>query len=165
MPFNAKRESNRSDTAVTMVVLCVMLLAGGISIATINTDQNSQLQDNSILETVDPFDKAEQAAMAGIKAAKGHIECHGLRENGSLPEQYFVNGGRFEVAWDDINVNDSTVHIVSTGFFELSTDKIYTSQLESVIKVNFLTTHGQQFLKDYYKHHSHSYGNHPADDK
>jgi len=164
MSFNEKRNSNRSDTAVTMVVLCVMLLAGGISIATINTDQNSQLMDNSVLEIADPFDKAEQAAMAGIKAAKGHIECHGINESGGLPEQFFANGGRFEVAWDEINVNDSTVHIVSTGYYELNLDKIYTSQLESVIKVDIFATHSQQILKDYYKNHSRNYGNHSADD-
>jgi len=68
-------------------------------------------------------------------------------------EQYFVNGGRFEVAWDDINLADSTVNIVSTGSYEFDSGNTYTSKLESVIDLDLLSSHNQQILSGYYNNH------------
>lgn len=150
---NSNRRNNKSDTVITIVALFVMLIAGGISISTISTNQNVQSLQVSAIEPVNPVSLAEQAAMAGIKAAKSHIECHGIKKPGGLPRQFYVNGGRFEVNWDEINVTDSTVHIVSTGYYESDGKKMYTSRLESIIDISFLPSHDQRILSDYYMSH------------
>ncbi|MCD6161499.1 MAG: hypothetical protein J7K40_03680 [candidate division Zixibacteria bacterium] len=150
---NTKRRSNKNDTIIMVVALFVMLLAGGISMSTINTDQNVKSMQVAAIEPLNPLNLAEQAAMAGIKAAKGHIECHSIKKPGSLPRQFYVNGGRFEVEWDDINIADSTVNIVSTGYYESDSKKTYTSRLESVIDLSFMPSHNQQILSDYYMSH------------
>ena len=154
MALNTKRNNSRNDMVITIVALTVLIFAGGISIATINTDHKKSYLNDSILEPLDPFDKAEQAAIAGIKAAQGHINCHGIKESGGLPERFYANGGRFKVSWDDINIEDSTVHIVSTGYFETNDENTYTSHLESEIKVELAVTHNQKILSEYYKNHS-----------
>ena len=154
MKYNTRNTNSRSEIAVTIVAMFVLLLVGGISLTTISISQNTQTMTDTAYEPFNPVNKAEQAAMAGIKAAKGHIECHGIKKSGGLPQQYFVNGGRFEVAWDDINLVDSTVNIVSTGFYEFDSGNTYTSKLESVIDLNLLSSHNQQILSGYYNNHT-----------
>jgi hypothetical protein len=144
---------NRSDSFVTIFAIFAILLAGGISIGTMSSNE-------AIPNIVaDPLDRAEQAAFAGIQAAKGHIECHGIKHRGALPQQFFANGGRFEVAWDEPNPADSTVRVVATGYYESILDPekgnshIYSSRLESVLKVNTVSTHsnGPAILDHYYQ--------------
>lgn len=105
----------------------------------------------------DPTSKADEAASAGIQAARGHIECHGLKQQGALPRQFFANGGRFEVAWSDFNPTDSTVRVISTGYYEIPGlpdefgAKSYCTRLESTLKVNLISTHSQTpILARYY---------------
>ncbi|OQX91531.1 MAG: hypothetical protein B6D58_07635 [candidate division Zixibacteria bacterium 4484_95] len=146
MPRIVDRTKNRSDSIVMIFALFAIFLAGGISIATITTGRNTEVAfDNN------PITKAEQAAYAGIQAAKGHIECHGRTQSGSLPRQFYVNGGKFEVTWENLNLSDSTVHIISTGFYDGDGGKSYSSKLETVMKVTLLSSHQPPILDDYYK--------------
>ncbi|MCP4580460.1 MAG: hypothetical protein GY839_02500 [candidate division Zixibacteria bacterium] len=148
--FN-NRHGSRSDVVVTLFALLAIVLAGGISIATISTEKQADPFGAEDLSLTDPVGKAETAALAGIDAARGHIECHGITESGGLPGQYYANGARFEVAWDKINLADSTVHIVSTGFMSQDDGKIFSSIIESVHKIDFLASHDRPVLHEYYQ--------------
>ena len=154
MGFGDKRSSNRSDTIVTLFALLAIFLAGGISIATISTDKQSDSLGQYNIGIDDPIGQAELAAMAGISAAKGHIECHGLTESGGLPGSYYANGARFEVAWDEIDLTDSTVYIVSKGYVSQADGQIFSSVIESVTKIDLLASHDRPILHDYYIGHS-----------
>jgi len=145
------RNGNRSDIVVTLFAVLAIVMAGGISIATISTDKQADSFDKFNLGMADPVSKAETAALAGIEAARGHIECHSITESGGLPAQYYANGARFEVAWDEIDLTDSTVHIVSTGFISQNDGKIFSSIIESVHKVDFVASHERPILHDYYQ--------------
>jgi hypothetical protein len=52
--------------------------------------------------------------------------------------------------WDDINLNDSTVHIISTGYCRDNNGKEHITRLESVVKIDLLVSHHQPILHDYY---------------
>jgi hypothetical protein len=153
MPIVNESEKNRSDSFVTIFAIFAILLAAGISVGTMNSRET--IPDI----VIDPVDRAEQAAFAGIQAAKGHIECHGIKHRGALPQQYFANGGKFSVAWDEPNMNDSTVHVVATGYYESLLDPesgsahIYSSRLESVVRINIVSAHsnGVGILEHYYQ--------------
>jgi hypothetical protein len=141
-----------NDRLVTIFAIFAIFMAAAISFAT--------LGNHEIIAPVadDPNDQAMEAAEAGIQAAKGHIECHSLKSGGSLPRQYFVNGGRFDVAWSALNPEDSTVQIVSTGYYEvpgMSDEfgaKNFCARLETNLKVNLIPTHNQApILAKYYQ--------------
>jgi hypothetical protein len=151
MKFFSARQDNRSDIVVTLFALFALLLAGGISIATITTDKEVKSSTKIDLGLEDPINKVEMAARAGIDAARGHIQCHGITESGGLPSQYYVNGARFEVVWDKIDLTDSTVHVISTGFINHDNGQVYTSKLESVLKVDLMVSHEVPILHEYYK--------------
>lgn len=155
MKFLNARQDNRSDIVVTLFALFALLLAGGISIATITTDNEVKSLNKIDLGLEDPLNKVEMAAKAGIDAARGHIQCHGITESGGLPSQYYVNGARFEVVWDKIDLSDSTVHVISTGFINHDNGQIYTSKLESVLKVDLLVSHEIPVLHEYYMKNGH----------
>ena len=143
------RNELKGDSVLTIFALCAMLLAGGLSLATITTDFRSAT-GNRNQSLNDPLTRAELAANAGISAARGHIECHGILDSGGLPEQYYANGARFKVSWDDIDLKDSTVHIVSAGFVDNAAGETYTSKLESIIKVDLLSVHDRPIFHEYY---------------
>jgi hypothetical protein len=144
----------QNDRLVTVFAVFAIIVAAAISFASFgNRDFDIPLAEN-------PEDLAADAAAAGIQAAKGHIECHSLKSGGSLPRQYYVNGGRFEVSWGEFNPVDSTVKIISTGYYKLPgiTDefgaKSYCARLETDIKVNLIATHNQSpILARYYQRH------------
>jgi len=143
------RNEIKGDSVLTIFALCAMLMAGGLSLATITTDLRTanDYKDHSLN---DPLAKAELAANAGISAARGHIECHGVVEGGGLPEQYYANGARFKVDWDDLNLVDSTVHIISSGFVENDAGEMYTSTLESIIRIDLMSVHDNSVFNEYY---------------
>jgi len=151
MAFIGNKTGNKSDMVVTLFALFSILIAGGISIATITTNNEIESEINVNIYEIDPLIRAEQAAMAGIDAAKGHIQCHGIVDPGGLPNQYYANGARFEAVWDEINLKDSTVHVVSTGFCQTEKGEEFTTKYESIIKVNLIATHDQAILQDFYK--------------
>jgi len=157
MKFLNARQDNRSDIVVTLFALFALLLAGGISIATITTDNEVKSSAKIDLGLEDPLNKVEIAARAGIDAARGHIQCHGITKSGGLPSQYYANGARFEVAWDKIDLSDSTVHVMSTGFINHDDGQIYTSKLESVLKVDLMVSHEVPILHEYYKKSGHDF--------
>ncbi len=142
--------SNRSDMVVTIFAIFAILLAGGISVATISTDKNSDIGAINTVMDAQPLARAEQAAMAGVSAVKGHIECHGITESGGLPDQYYANGARFNALWDEINLADSTVKIISTGYCLDDDGLEYSTEYESIIKVDLLASHDHPILQDYY---------------
>lgn len=149
--FN-ESSGNQGDRVVTVFAIFAIILAVAISVVTMGSHEIIQLPVD------DPMSRADEAASAGISAAKGHIECHGLKQRGALPRQFFANGGRFEVAWGDLNPADSTVRVVSTGFYEIPGipdefgAKSYCSRLESTLKVNLIATHNQSpILARYYQ--------------
>jgi hypothetical protein len=145
------KKSNRSDMVVTLIAIFSIIMAGGISIATITTDQNTDNAPVALnIYDTDPLARAEQAAMAGIHAVKGHIECHGRTDKGGLPDQYYANGARFTAVWDDINLTDSTVHVVSTGYCRDNSGEEHVTQLESIMKIDLLYSHHSSILQDYY---------------
>jgi len=144
----------QNDRIVTVFAVFAIIVAAAISFASFgNHEIATPIAEN-------PEDQAADAAAAGIQAAKGHIECHSLKSGGSLPRQYYVNGGRFEVTWGEFNPIDSTVKIRSTGYYELPGiadefgAKSYCARLETDLKVNFIATHNQTpILARYYQRH------------
>jgi len=136
-----------------IAALCVVIFAGAMTFSPI-TGKNNQQAGKAAAETTNPFDMAEQAAMAGISAARGHIECHGIRQRGGLPRQFYVNGGSFEVTWGEVNLADSTVHVISVGYLESGLGAAYTSTLQSDLRVNLLPAHSQTILLHYYQEHA-----------
>jgi hypothetical protein len=145
------KKGNRSDMVVTLIAIFSIIMAGGISIATITTDQNTDSAPVSLnIYDADPLARAEQAAVAGIHAAKGHIQCHGVVEKGGLPDQYYANGARFMTVWDDLNLSDSTVHVVSTGYCRDANGEEHVTKLESIMKIDLLFAHQPALLQDYY---------------
>lgn len=158
------RSRNQSDLIVTIFAIFAILLAGGISIATISTDQQSQPMEAVNFDKQEPIVKAEQAALAGLMAVRGHIECHGIKEKGGLPDQYYANGARFSAVWDDINLNDSTVHVISTGYFGDNDGEMHSSKFESIIKVDLASAHNEGILNNYYNRYYGGMEN-PADNQ
>jgi hypothetical protein len=142
----------QNDRLVTVFAIFAIILAAAISFAT--------LGDKNIIapSAENPVDQAADAAAAGIQAAKGHIECHSLKSGGALPRQYYANGGKFEVAWGEFNPIDSTVKIISTGYYDIPGmadefgAKNYCARLETDMKVNLTATHSQTpILPIYYQ--------------
>ncbi|NLI16528.1 MAG: hypothetical protein GX409_09615 [candidate division Zixibacteria bacterium] len=154
MEILTESSAKQNDRLVTVFAVFAILIAIAISFASLgNHDIVSPAVEN-------PEDIAADAAAAGIQAAKGHIECHSLKSGGSLPRQYYVNGGRFEVIWGEFNPIDSTVKIRSTGYYELPGvadefgTKSYCARLETDLKVNLIATHNQSpILARYYQRH------------
>jgi hypothetical protein len=141
----ATHSDTRTDTVVLIFSTMAVLIAATLSMATISTNH-----DDIIYDTLDPLEKAEAAANAGVDAARWHIECHGRTEAGGLTPKYFVNGATYTVEWDDVDLADSTVNVRSTGDFTRGDDKHYEIQVESRIKIEFMPSHNQEILKDYY---------------
>ncbi len=139
---------NKTDTVILIFSALAVLVAGTLSMATISQDRQ-----------VDPFDsanptqRAEAAAVAGLDAARWHIECHGRVSSGGLTPKYYANGGIYEVEWDDVNMTDSTVMVRSRGDFSWGDDKHYEVNLESKIKLEFLPSHNQKIMDAYYTGH------------
>lgn len=144
----ANQTDTRTDTVVLIFSTLAVLIAATLSMATISTTH-----DKALYDTLDPLKKAEDAANAGVDAARWHIECHGRTEAGGLTPKYFVNGATYTVEWDNVNLADSTVNVRSTGNFKRGDDKHYEIQVESKIKIEFLPSHRQDILEDYYSQH------------
>lgn len=151
MAFFRYNKGNKSDTVITLFALVSILMAGGISLATISTDKNSGIGQEIDVYDVDPLARAEQAALAAISAARGHIECHGITESGGLADQYYANGARFTAVWDEINLADSTVRVAATGYCLDDSGEEFKTRFESVIKVELLKAHERPAMHDYYK--------------
>jgi len=138
--------SQRSDTTVLVLSIFAVLIAAVISMATIST----RSADSNSFDSSDPYDLAEDAAEAGLKAAKWHMECHGRTLHGGLAEQYYVNGALYDVEWDDVNPNDSTAAVRSRGIFREGKNQDYVVRLQSRVKLEFLPSHRNEILSSYY---------------
>jgi hypothetical protein len=123
-----------------------MLLAGVLSIATISTKTDK----NEISKMSVPGDLADEAARAGLDAAKWHIECHGRTTAGSLSPHFYINGATYSIAWSDLNLTDSTVHVRSLGQYAIGRNQEFRVSLASKIKIDFLPAHRNKILTDYY---------------
>lgn len=141
----ATQPDTRTDMVVLIFSTLAVLIAATLSMATISTNK-----DGIIYETLDPLKKAEDAANAGVDAARWHIECHGRTGAGGLTPKYFVNGAIYTVEWDDVNLADSTVNVRSRGDFTRGDDKHYEILVESRIKIEFMPSHKQEILSEYY---------------
>lgn len=139
------QSDTRTDTVVLIFSTLAVLIAATLSMATISTNHNSMATDSP-----DAAERAEAAAVAGIEAARWHIECHGRTEAGSLAPKYYVNGAIYSVEWDNVNMADSTVMVRSIGEFTWGDDSPNGVMVESKIKLEFLPTHSQDILRDYY---------------
>ncbi len=139
------RSDTRTDTVVLMFSVLAVLIAATLSMATISTNHNTMAT-----ESPDAAARAEAAANAGVEAARWHIECHGRTQAGSLTPKYYVNGAIYSVEWDNVNMADSTVTVRSVGEFSWGDDSPNEVLVESKIKLEFLPTHGQEILRDYY---------------
>jgi len=131
------RSENRGDFLLTFIAIGVILLAAGITVGKVKDDGHSA----TTVSIADPVAVAEAAAYAGIEAAKGHIQCHGSSGKGALPKQFYANGGRFEVVWDNFDAADSTVRVLAYGYCDIPGAEggngwTYTTRLESVIKID-----------------------------
>jgi hypothetical protein len=107
--------------------------------------------DKNVIYTANiPGEIADEAARAGLNAAKWHIECHGRTSAGGLAPRFYVNGAIYSVKWGDINPGDSIVEIKSVGSFASGPGQSYRSILESKIKIDFLPAHKNTILTSYY---------------
>jgi hypothetical protein len=138
--------SGRTDIPVLIVSIAAVLLAAVLSMATIV----SRSDKSTITTTSIPGEAADEAARAGINAAKWHIECHGRTTAGSLHSHYYINGGSYRVAWGDMDLRDSIVEVISEGSFSSGKNQEYRVKLESKIKVDFLPAHKNEILTSYY---------------
>jgi len=135
---------SRADTVVLIFSLLAVIVAGTLSMATISTNHNAENRQDG-----NPVEMADQAARAGIDAARRHVECHGRVDAGSLSPKYHINGATYSANWDTINLSDSTVIIRAIGYYS-SDDKQYSVELDKVIKVNFQSAHKNVALDKYY---------------
>ena len=138
--------NGRTDLPVLILSILAVLVAAAISMATIA----SRSDKNTISATSIPGDAADEAAKAGISAAKWHIECHGRTTAGSLHSHYYIYGGSYRVEWGDMNLRDSIVEVRSEGSFSSGNNQEYRVKLESKIKVEFLPAHKNAILTSYY---------------
>lgn len=152
--------SHRGEIKIDSVVLIIsalaVLVAATLTMATITRNSvKSEQPDGISFDSPDPMKRAEQAARAGLDAARWHIECHGRIEAGGLSSKYFANGATYRVAWDDVDMTDSTVIVRSAGNFSWGGEKQYHVDIESKIKIEFLPSHRQGILSSYYsKYHT-----------
>lgn len=151
--------SDRGEIKIDSVVLIIsalaVLVAATLTMATITRNSGKSGQPDKIsFDSPDPMKRAEQAAKTGLDAARWHIECHGRIEAGGLSPKYFANGATYRVAWNDVDMTDSTVVVRSTGNFSWGGEKQYQVDIESRIKIEFLPSHRQEILSSYYsKYH------------
>jgi hypothetical protein len=138
--------SGRTDLPVLVLSIIAVILAGVLSMATITSksDKNIIYSDNI------PADMADEAARAGLGAAKWHIECHGRTVAGGLSPRFYINGAMYSVRWGDVNLNDSTVAVRSVGSIAAGPSQSYRSVLESKIKLEFMPVHKNMILTSYY---------------
>jgi hypothetical protein len=138
--------SGKTDLPILIISIIAVLVAGALSMATI-----ARWSDKNVISTASiPVEAADEAARAGIGAARWHIECHGRTTAGSLSPHYNVNGGLYRVAWGDMNLQDSLVEVISEGIFTVANNQDYSVRLDSTIKVNFLPAHTNEILTSYY---------------
>lgn len=135
----------KADSIVLLLSAMAVLVAATLTMATISRN-NDELAFNS----PDPLKRAEQAAKAGIEAARWHIQCHGRADSAGLPERYFVNGATYKVEWDTLDKSDSTVDVRSSGYFSWGGEREYQVDLNTSIKIGYLPAHGEDILSDYY---------------
>lgn len=153
----SNRGEIKLDSVVLMISAVAVLVAATLTMATITRNsRGSEQRDEIFYDSPDPMLRAEHAAKAGLDAAKWHIECHGRVEAGGLSRKYFANGATYTVAWDDVNMIDSTVVVWSIGNFSWGGDRQYQVDLESKIKIDYLPSHGQEILRDYYSKYNSS---------
>jgi hypothetical protein len=144
--------NGKNDTVVLVLSLVAVVMAGLLSMATISIKEKQEEDIGSI----DPFARSEVAARAGFEAARWHIECHGRIERGGLAPRYYINGAMYAVAWDDVDMVDSTVLVHSEGFVSSASGQQYRTDLDSKLKLTFLPSHKQNILGEYYSQNSHS---------
>ena len=135
---------SRADTVVLLFSVLAVIVAGTLSMATISNNNMTESRQSG-----DPIKMADEAARAGIDAAKRHVECHGRVEAGSLSPKYHINGASYSVNWDELNLSDSTVSIRAVGIYSQN-DKQYSVELDKEIKVNFQSAHRNVALEKYY---------------
>ncbi len=123
-----------------------LLVAGTFSMITI-TGKSS---DNATSISANPEQLATEAARGGLEAAKWNIECHGRTTAGGLGPRYYINGATYNVQWDDVNMQDSTVHVRSIGTYTINSTQNYQIKLESDLKIEFLPNHKNIILSSYY---------------
>lgn len=151
----SSRGEIKLDSVVLIISVLAVLVAATLTMATITRNSERAEQQSAILlDSPDPMLRAEQAAEAGLDAAKWHIECHGRVEAGGLSPKYFANGATYTVAWDDVDLSDSTVVVRSTGNFSWGGKKQYQADVESKLKIDFLPSHGEEILSIYYSRNS-----------
>jgi hypothetical protein len=138
--------SSRTDIPVLVLSIIAVLVAAVLSMATIVTRSDK----NTISATSIPDEVANEAAKAGISAAKWHIECHGRTTAGNLSSHYYINGATYRASWGDMDLQDSMVQVVSEGNFAVGNNQDYKVRLESKIKINFLPAHKNEILTSYY---------------
>jgi len=136
---------SRADTVVLLFSALAVIIAGTLSMATISNN-NSINHDNA----GNPLILANQAAKAGMDAAKWHIECHGRTAGGGLAPRYYVNGALYSATWGDVDLNDSTVIVETKGSYRDRNNKLYSIDLKNEIKVDFLPAHNEAVLSSYY---------------
>ncbi len=137
---------NKNDSSTLILSLVALFLAIVFSIKTFS----GQINDSSLTNSEDPFDRAQAAAQAGLEIAQWDIECHGRTMHGSLAPRYWINGATFAVEWDDVNMADSTVSVRSVGEASNPDDLNYQAVKEAKIKLTFLPQGKNDILSDYY---------------
>jgi len=142
--------SGKSDIPILILSVVALLLAGVLSMVTM-ANRPDKIEANLSSSS---YHAAEEAAEAGIQAAKWHIQCHGRKRAGGLDSKYHINGATYKVAWDDIDLTDSTVVIHSEGESVMPSDQRYTYKLDSKIKIEFLPAHSDDILTSYYDENS-----------
>lgn len=135
----------KADSIVLLLSVMAVLVAATLTMATI-----SKSNDEYSFNSPDPLKRAEQAAKAGIEAARWHIQCHGRTDSGELQARYFVNGATYKVEWGTLLQSDSTVDVRSRAYFSWGGEKRYEVDLNTRIKIDYLPAHGEEIPRDYY---------------
>jgi hypothetical protein len=136
--------NDNSNIPVMMLSVGSILLAVLILVATISG------QGRDPVESHDPNVLAEMAARTGVEAATWHIQCHGRVVGGGMPRKYAINGAAYEVSWGDVDLSDSTVVINSRGICQTKDGREYRVELVSREKMQFLPSHKNEILAEYY---------------
>jgi hypothetical protein len=138
--------SGRTDLPILILSVLAVAIAGGISVITMTHGSDK----NAVYNQSIPNDMADEAARAGLEAAKWNIECHGRTKSGGLGPRFHINGATYSVCWDDMNIADSTVLVHSLGDYEVGLNQNYQVFMESKIKIEFLPGCTNAILTSYY---------------
>ena len=126
--------TQRLKNDFTYVILGIIFI--GLTIGSLSSLLSAKRLASEHSDAVD-LHNSYIASRAGIEIAKNHIELNRLTEAGKLPLTFHLNGALFEVEWNSLNTQDSTMKIISSGFSMIDDIMVKKSIFDTTIIINY----------------------------